>query len=497
MELSRFNLWVNDYPQKGESLLFNTRTQALIKVDRELREALDGLPSSQLPSAQLQEKSDITAVHSPQSTVHSLQKNLAALKENGIVVESESEEDAKLKDFFRQLQFDPNTLAFEVTVLTTYSCNFRCVYCFEESVKQGVFLDNETSNLVIKWIISRAEKRGYKRVFLVYYGGEPLLNIRPIYDISWHIAQWAEQQGVEFGFGIITNGSLVSPDLIDKFLTVGLKEIRISLDGDREAHNKKRPFIDGKPSFDLIINNIKKVIDKVKVGIAGNFDRDNYASIPALLDFLEREGLLHRFSRVDFAPLAARLGPKDNPGAIELAEYISFYDNGGLFSEIVALKKELISRGVNAETALAINACPLIMRDGGVAIDPLGLIYKCNSLLGYTEFSVGSVKNADFDQNIQKYLDIEAWNKCPQDCPYIPMCQGGCRFFSFMENNNFDGLACKRKYFEQIVPELIKLEYEKLLRGRQRDREKLAGKGGPALNEEAAVSIQEAGKAAL
>jgi uncharacterized protein len=439
MKLSKFNLWVKDYPNKDEYLLFNTRTQALIKVNPELKEELDRLSGSRL------------------------KENLQALKENGIIVEDEQEDEARLKDFFRQLKYDSSALPFEATVLTTYACNFRCVYCFEESVKDDIFLDRETSDLIIKWLIKKAEEKKFKRIFLVYYGGEPLLNIRPIYDISWHLTEWAQKKGVEFGFGIITNGSLISPDLIDKFLTVGLKEIRITIDGDREAHNKKRPFSDGQPTFDVIINNIKAIIDKVNIGVVGNFDQENFGSIPGFLDYLEEEGLLRKLSKVDFAPLSPRLGPKDNPGAIELSECLSFVGKDGLFKEVLAVKRELLRRKIKVRTGLAINACSLIMQDAGVTIDPKGVIYKCNALLGYPEFSIGNVAEDEFNERFEQFLNIDAWNKCPKDCPYIPLCQGGCRFYSYLEHNNFSDLSCKREYFDRITPELIKLEYDKLI----------------------------------
>ncbi len=447
MKLSRFNLWVKDYPKQGEYLLFNSRTQALIKVNQELKEALDNFPASLL------------------ATCHSLLfDNLNTLKENGIIVEDEKEEEAKLKDFFRQLKFESAVLPFEVTILTTYSCNFRCAYCFEESVKAQIFMSQETSALVIKWLIQRLEKRKLQKVHLVYYGGEPLLNTKPIYDISWHIREWAQKKGMDFSFGIITNGSLIRPELIDKFLTLGLREVRISLDGDREAHNRNRPFLDGQPTFDLLIENIKSIIDKVKVAVSGNFDRENFSSIPRLLDYLEEEGILRKLDYFIFTPIVPRLGPKENPSAIELSHCLSFLEKDGLFNEVVSLKHELLRRKLKLRTSgLAINACPLTMQDAGVTIDPQGLIYKCNSLLGYPEFSVGDVRNQDFNRKEKEFLNIDAWDKCPPDCPYVPMCQGGCRLFSYLEQGNFSSLSCKREYFDRITPELMKLEYEKLL----------------------------------
>jgi len=448
MQLSKFNVWVKDYPHLNDWLLFNTRTQALIKIDQEFKQKLDRFGAADtgetgiLPS-----------------------ESVAALRESGIVVEDDKEEDAKLDDFFKQIKYDPAGLPLEVTILTTFSCNFKCVYCFEESVKDEVFLDKDTSGRIVQWLIKKAEAKGYKRIFLVFYGGEPLLNVKPIYDISWQMREWAQQKGVEFGFGIITNGSLVNPDLIDKFLTVGLKDIRISIDGFREAHNKKRPFCDGRPTFDVVINNIKSVIDKVPVGIAGNFDSENFDSILPLLDYLEEQGLLCKLKGIDFAPLTPRLGPKADPGAMELGKCMSHVGKNGLFKEVLAIKKELIRRGLPVSTGLAINACSLTMDDGGITIHPKGALYKCNALVGYPEFSVGNVASDEFNSKCGEFLNADAWNKCEPDCPYIPMCQGGCRFYSYLENRNFTDLSCKKDYFDRITPDLIKLEYEKLQAG--------------------------------
>ncbi|MCX6138708.1 MAG: radical SAM protein [Ignavibacteriales bacterium] len=335
MKLSKFNLWVKDYPGQDDYLLFNTRTQALVKINPELKKILD-----ELDRLTVQDLGLIT------------RGCLASLKENGIIVEDEKEEEAKLKDFFRQLKYGAaSALPFEVTILTTYTCNFRCVYCFEESVKDDVFLDKKTSDSIIEWIIRQAEKKKLKRIYLVYYGGEPLLNVRPIYDISWHLKEWAQKKGVDFSFGIITNGSLINPGLIDKFLSVGLAEVRISLDGDRDAHNRNRPFLDGNNTFDLIVGNIKDIVDKVKVAIAGNFDRGNFASISRLLDYLEKEGILRKLDYLIFSPIVPRLGPKDNPAAVELSHCLSFLDKDGLFNEIISVKRELLKRNLKLRSS--------------------------------------------------------------------------------------------------------------------------------------------------
>ncbi|MFH1678575.1 MAG: radical SAM protein, partial [Candidatus Omnitrophota bacterium] len=357
MRLSRYALFVDDYPNKGESIVYHTRTQAMVKLDNNMRQALKQLS---VDGCRL---SDFDA---------QTQENLKALNETGVVVKDEREEKEKLEDFFRQLKYEPDTVAFEVTILTTYKCNFRCVYCFEESVKQDVFLDKQTSEQIINWLIKRAEKRGYKSIFIVFYGGEPLLNTGPIDYIGQEMKEWAEANGVRFNFAIITNGSLINPAMIDKWRETGLDCVRVSLDGDKEAHDKKRPFAHGRGSFDVIIKNIKSIIDKVQIGIAGNFDTENLESIPRLLDYLEQEGLLAKMGRIGFTPIVPRLGKLNNPAAIELESCLAFFARDGMFDATLWLRREFMRRGIKPEPGMAINICPLIMEDGGIAIDPRG-----------------------------------------------------------------------------------------------------------------------------
>ncbi|MGE5279627.1 MAG: radical SAM protein [Deltaproteobacteria bacterium] len=445
MEFSKFNIWAQDHPEKGDALVYNSRTQALIRLDNGFKQDLvrfmgtPGVPAS-----------------------GRVAESLAGLMQNGILVTDKEEEAAKTRDFFRALKAGTRRLPFEVTLLTTYACNFRCVYCFEESVKEGVLLDDKTARQAVDWIMARIREAGLTGVFVVFYGGEPMLNTRAIYLVAELLTKASWQAGVTFGCGMITNGSLLTPEFVNRMVPLGLKELRVTLDGDRAAHDAKRPFTDGRPSFDLIVRNLKDIADKVAVQICSNVDRANLGSLPRLVDLLETEGLLHKIKSLEFAPIMPRLGPKDRPGAVELRECLPLVEDEALFRDLLAVRREVLRRGVGFRSGLAINACPLIMRDLGVTIDPLGRIYACNSLVGYPDFSVGHVQDAPASARHTAFQDIDAWKKCPADCSYLPLCQGGCRFFSYLENGNFSGLACKRAYLDRVIPELIKLEYDML-----------------------------------
>ena len=71
-------------------------------------------------------------------------------------------------------------------------------------------------------------------------------------------------------------------------LPFGLNGIKITLDGDKDTHNRMRPLRGGQGTFDRIVENIRKVAGRCRIAIGGNFDETSVDSYPALLDFLRR-----------------------------------------------------------------------------------------------------------------------------------------------------------------------------------------------------------------
>lgn len=439
MKLSKFTMFVEDYPEQGDCLTFHTRTQALMKINGEFKQALTGLNTGVV--------SDV------------LKDYIDPLTESGFIVDDEAQEREKLDDFFAQL-IEGESSTLDATILTTYGCNFACVYCFEENVKKKVKMSEDTTDAVIAWLKNKSEKDGYKNIKLVFYGGEPLLNTKPIFAISKELKAWTEERGKSFSFAMITNGSMLTKNIVEELIPLGFESVRVSVDGMSDYHNLRRPFLDGRPTFDIIMKNIKDIVDIIDVELAGTYDKADVKNIFEFIDYLKDEGLLHKFSLLGFAPVAPRLGPEDAPGKVELAECLSFIEGDGIIMETLAINRYLFKAGYKFRPSLGINVCPLIIKHGGVVIDPEGYINKCPTLVGHKEFILGTVFDEEYNSIYQEFMDIKAWNKCDQDCPYLPMCQGGCRYYAYTESNDMKALCCKRTFFDKMTPEMIKLEYD-------------------------------------
>ena len=440
MILSTYTIFVENYPTEEEALIYHTRSQALVKIDNTLVHKLKNISQC------------IEQVES---------RTRAVLFEMGFLVKDAADDQRRLDDFREQMEDYPGGKEFRANILTTYRCNFDCGYCFEENVRRvNEDMTNNVADASFRWLTDYIDKREYRNLHINFYGGEPLLNVPIMKYVAKQFKDWCETQGLGFSFGMTTNGSLAKRKLVDELCELGLREMQITLDGTAEKHDNNRPFVGGHGSFDIIIKNIKDIVDKIQIYVTGNYDKENLPDIPNLLDYLASENILKRLASMKFTPIVPRLGKKDDPQAIELSSCLNFFDEG-LFDATLYIKRELLKRGMDPGKSVAPLGCSLISKDVGVTIDPYGDIYKCNSLLGYKEFSVGNVATYGLNRWHREIKNARPGKECEGKCEYSPMCNGGCRFYAYLETKDIKSQCCKGSYFDRMVPELIKLDYER------------------------------------
>jgi len=446
MKFSNNTIIVNDYPMEGEHLVYNTRTQAMAKINQELKETIDHCQSPQ---------------YFIQKTHYAEQ--LVQLHQMGIIVENEQEDQEKLKSFLQQLKYGLNDDSFPVTILTTYACNFKCTYCFEESSRTNVKMDFPTSDLVISWIKRRLKRLGYRRLYIVFYGGEPLLNKPVLEYIATHIKHWCEAQGIQFKFMLQTNGYLMTPECIDQYLKLGLEQVRISVDGVGEDHDHYRPLRGGGKTFDMVVKNIVDCVDKVPIGISTGYDKGDTTAIKRLLDYFGELGILHKLGRFIFSPIHPTLGPKDHPEQIQRSACMCNYEDENLVESNKRIRQLMGERKLPMKSGMSTSTCPVTREQSGVTIDQHGRIYKCNSMLGHPELSTGDVHHDEMNEKHEEFMNLDVWQQCPQDCTYMPICSGGCRLSSFLQHQNFKTPSCHKPYLNKMAPEFIKRDYQKAL----------------------------------
>jgi putative peptide-modifying radical SAM enzyme len=136
-------------------------------------------------------------------------------------------------------------------IILTEICNSKCNYCYEKSLKE---FDN---GLQKKWNfdihapinceINIDKLKNFLRLndTLIFYGGEPLLQIKKIKEIMDKIS------GIKFC--IQTNGKLLDK-LPEKYIKK-FSKILVSIDGDK----KRTDYNKGIGTYEKVLKNIKKI----------------------------------------------------------------------------------------------------------------------------------------------------------------------------------------------------------------------------------------------
>ncbi len=146
---------------------------------------------------------------------------------------------------------------FELIVLPTEKCNFRCSYCYEDFTI-GRMSDRTVEGLK-KLITTRVPELNF--LDLSWFGGEPLTAISTVLDIAGHACRVIAETNQDCGYrgSMTTNGYLLDSSLLHKLWSVGIHNFQISLDGPREKHDTMRVTKAGQGTFSRIWQNLLSI----------------------------------------------------------------------------------------------------------------------------------------------------------------------------------------------------------------------------------------------
>jgi uncharacterized protein len=457
MQSSIFNVRV-PFADRDEVFLMNTFTDAQLLVSRDVADLLDRVGSGDfIPSDDDEE-----------------QEALDTLAANGFLVRDRALERQNLEDFFTSFRASQDQL--RVTVLTTLQCNFACDYCIQgdhgDYNKHATKMSMETAARLVEWTKTRLDAVKPKTLAVTFFGGEPLLNLPVTYYLAeqfWHACQ---ERGVRPIVNIITNGLLLTPEVVDRLSPYGLNGVKITLDGDRETHDRMRPLRGGQGTFDRILKNIRDVADRCKISIGGNFDETSVDSYPALLDFLREQEFADKLAKVAFKPIIREPKPQQPKGFIPLTAVGSSgkplngtcmtaagtATNAGcdnchfLDDKMAFLREETKQRGFSTVDGVHMGPCE-IHKQHAHTIGPDGSLYACPGFASNATESTGHIDGRQEtwrNRAAERFAQITAWKEC-DDCAFIPVCAGGCSVAAHTELGSMHKPNCHKPSFEAGV----------------------------------------------
>jgi len=392
------------------------------------------------------------------------------------LIDEDLDENILYRYFFNRKRFNYFHGAF--LILTTYRCNLACNYCYQGPSKRTESMSISTAELIVKWIQKLLDYRNTKVIGITFYGGEPLLNLKALKFISEKLLRWSNTEKRELSIGIITNGVLLTKSLANNLVdNYGLERVHVTFDGNKDYHDKLRCFPNGKGTFDIILSNLLNYVDYIKDTIVRiNIDKLNFESSCRLLDVFKEHGLEKRI-RIYFARRYAWRPEIVSISSIVLSE-VEFEE------ESIKLYNIAVKKGFNVAFEVEPVICDMYL-DNHFIIDPGGKIFKCWDLIGSKEFEVGDINKISSKENFHpeddvlslKYYEIlgidPIESETCKNCPYLPLCNGGCRARSYTLRGSIKIPDCTIEAFNRrrkLLTLYIRLKYGDILRKFKEER---------------------------
>ncbi|WP_416044965.1 radical SAM protein (plasmid) [Clostridium tyrobutyricum] len=412
MKKSHYNFIFKN--ENDEYIAFNSMSCALAEIDKNFIDILNNVSNIKLNELDESKK-----------------QLVANMKSNGYIIDDNYNELKVLK--YRNLYSRFSKEILSLVIAPTLNCNFKCIYCYETS---NTFKMNQTTqNNLINFIKQKLST--VKQLNIIWYGGEPLLCKDIIFNLSERIINICDQNKVNYGAFIITNGYLIDEDIINNFKKYNITGTQITIDGPKYVHNTRRILKSGKKdNFEKVLSSVKNLKEnKIDVHIRVNLDKNNVKHVDELLQTLKDEKM------EDISIYFGQVTPLTK--ACKSVAHSCYTKQN--FSEIlIKLQKKLNTFGFKSYMdsiyypSIKGNYC-CADHINSFIIDPEGYIYKCMSDIGDKKCTIGNIKEKDFEKNIinYKFLDYMTFSapesyKC-KNCKLLPVCMGGC---PSLRNNN-------------------------------------------------------------
>ena len=402
MKKSKYNetvLLPLPHPHPGERkwLLYNFFTERFLTLSDEEKALFDAFPAAELKGA-FRER----------------------LEKDGFLTDTDETEllrQRTLKNMRR-----PESRHVKLTLCPTMDCNFACPYCIETGQKFKGKMSAETVENTVKFAKKLMDAAEAEKLFITWYGGEPLLAMDEIEYLSGRFGALCAARNAKYSAGILTNGYLLDARAMLRLSRCGVNYYRVTVDGPAPVHDKRRVLKGGGPTYDRIMKNLEGLLTDHTIEIRCNVSRSSLGGIEQLARDVEalkeRTGnnIILTFAKM----LVCRGVPEELRGdMLTESEFADF---------ILTQRDELWLRN-DYRSGLPCAACARY----DFCIDSRGDICKCSGSLGQKEHRLANVSEFPSEEMLfthpeSRSLREKAFPANPEclQCKLLPRCMGAC-----------------------------------------------------------------------
>jgi uncharacterized protein len=310
-----------------------------------------------------------------------------------------------------------------VTIMPTLNCNFRCVYCFIDH--RNKTMGRDVQDNLVDWVRFQMSHRRCLEVG--WFGGEPLLCLDIIRELTARFRQICQERGCEYRAEMSTNGYLLTRGVSRELRELGITQLQVALDGPSRIHDKRRPLTGGASTFDVILSNLIDLVNEggIRLSVRPTVDKGTVEGMYELIDVLIEEGI---HDKIAFNPQDVHPSPVNNLSCLG--------SNVPSITEFAEIRADILiyasQRGFKiASPPTLCQACPS-HNINSFLVAPSGELFKCGSFLrpedriGYLDPDHPEKAYID-PANFWKWVGYDPFEdeQC-RDCDVLPLCMGGC-----------------------------------------------------------------------
>jgi len=318
-------------------------------------------------------------------------------------------------------------------IQNTANCQLGCDYCGQVHSKHNISPD--LYEKILDRINSRIIPGQHKSLRIGWFGGEPLLGLKQIREMTPLLRRLAEGNQLTYSAKVVTNGLSLKEGIFEELATqLGIDQVEVTLDGTAEFHDHRRHTKEKESTFDIIFRNLKAIIDrpdffdlKCQLTLRCNVDERNMGGVSPLIQLLAENGFPEKIGY--FYPVGVyswgndahkKSLTKEEFAEKEIDWMMEMYEAGFKFSLLPGRVK----------------AVCLAVSPSSEVIDAFGNLYNCTEV-PYVDVYKGSqheMGNLRFPaETYAKVKPLNNWNDqilneefpCAT-CKMLPVCGGGC-----------------------------------------------------------------------
>jgi uncharacterized protein len=349
------------------------------------------------------------------------------------------------------------------------SCNYSCDYCSQKFVERPP----ETSKRDIDNFMSMLDSldfSGDRQIDIEFWGGEPLVYWKTLRPLAEAIRERLAHLGDKLQFGIITNGSILTPEICDWLVEQNFW-VGISHDGPGQWVRGPDPFDD--PKKRAVILNLYRTLHPLnKISFNAMLHSKNRSRKKIRQWFVDLTGDPHvRVGEGDLVDsydddaIDISLSTSADHFDFRIKSFNEMYSTTGNFGffngaeKIKDFKKSVL----NHRSVDTIGQKCGMDNPAQLAIDMKGNVLTCQNVSAIEQGMNGESHLGGHVTDIEA-VEIKSsthWKNRPDcaSCPVISLCKGACMFL----DNKYWESTCNNAYTDNIV--YFSIAFEQLTEG--------------------------------